>query len=278
MRLDTIGRREDNILQMDRKKMVAGTVVLALVAGSLAWVLYQRTIVPGLTASGTIEGTEVTVSSTVVGRVVSIKVDEGSLVKENDVIAEIDPSEIKQGLDSAQAVYQNAKDNFERTKKLYRNQMVSGQQYDAAKSALEVAAAALETVRIRQNNTQITAPISGVVLVKAIEKGELATVGTPIVTMADLSSVKLTVYLAEKDVGKIKLGEEVGVSVDSYPNERFRGNITYISNQAEFTPKSIQTRDERTAQVFAIKIRIPNPDMKLKPGMPADAEFSWNSQ
>ena len=96
--------------------------------------------------------------------------------------------------------------------------------------------------------------------------------------MADLSVVKLIVYLAEENVGKVSLGEAVDVSVDSYPDQKFVGKITYISDQAEFTPKSIQTKEERTTQVFGIKIEIPNPDLKLKPGMPADAEFKWTSR
>jgi HlyD family secretion protein len=143
---------------------------------------------------------------------------------------------------------------------------------------MDVAKAALDTAQLQLDNTTIKAPISGVILVKAIEPGELATIGTPIVTMADLSVVKLTVYLAEQNVGKVSLGEAVDVSVDSYPDRKFTGKITYISDQAEFTPKSIQTKEERTTQVFGIKIEIPNPDRKLKPGMPADAEFQWTAR
>ena len=112
------------------------------------------------------------------------------------------------------------------------------------------------------------------ILVKAIEAGELAAVGTPIVTMADLRELNLRVYVEEKSVGKVQLGEEVAVTTDSFPNEKFKGSVTYISDKAEFTPKSIQTKDERVTLVFAVKIKIANPDLKLKPGMPADAQFS----
>ena len=156
--------------------------------------------------------------------------------------------------------------------------MISPQQYDAASSALAVASATLQLAKIQVENATIKAPIKGVVLVKAIEQGELATIGTPIVTMADLEKVKLIVYLGERNIGKVKLGEEVSIRVDSYPNEKFSGKIVYISDKAEFTPKSIQTKEERVTQVFAIKIEIPNPGMKLKPGMPADAYFRWNTQ
>jgi HlyD family secretion protein len=174
---------------------------------------------------------------------------------------------------SAQAKYKIAKDDYERSKQLYSEKMVSPQQFEAAASAFEVASAALDTAKVQYENTVIKSPISGKVLVKAIEKGELATVGSSIVTLADLSEVNLTVYLAEKDIGKIMLGEEVLVSVDSFPDEKFKGKVVFISEKAEFTPKAIQTKDERITQVFGIKIKIPNPEMKLKPGMPADAEF-----
>jgi HlyD family secretion protein len=199
-------------------------------------------------------------------------------VEEGQVLALLEDSVLKETVKSTQARYKMAKDDFQRQKKLYADRMISPQQFEAARSSLDVAAAAYETAKIQLENSVIQAPISGIILVKAIEVGELASIGTPIVTLADLSNVNLKVYLAEQDVGKVKLGEEVKVSVDSYPNQKFTGKITYISDTAEFTPKSIQTKSERTTQVFGIKIKIANPDLKLKPGMPADAEFKWNSQ
>ena len=254
-------------------------ILIALVAiGAIVWFFYQRGSEGGLVASGTIEGTEVTVSSKVVAKVLEVKVDEGSQVKEGDVLAVLDARDFQQNLKSAQAKYKIARDDYERSKQLFRDKMISPQQYDMAASAVDVASAALETAKIQLENTTIKAPLSGVILVKAIEPGELATIASPIATMADLSSVDLTVYLPEKDIGKVKLGEEVSIAVDSYPDEKFTGKIKYISEKAEFTPKAIQTKEERVTQVFAIKIKISNPEMKLKPGMPADAEFKWTSQ
>ena len=263
---------------MDKRKMVLLlTVILLLIAGFIYY-FYKNSLDHALTASGTIEVTDVTISSKVVARALEVKVDEGSQVKQGDTLAVLDPSELQQAFNGAQARYQIAKDDFARNKQLFADKMISPQQYDAASSAMDVAKAALDTAQIQFDNAVIKAPISGVILVKAIEPGELATIGTPIVTMADLSVVKLTVYLAEQNVGKVSLGEAVDVSVDAYPGRKFLGKITYISNQAEFTPKSIQTKEERTTQVFGIKIEILNPDQKLKPGMPADAEFAWTSR
>ena len=249
-----------------------------MVAIGLGWFLLRRMGGSGLVASGTIEATEVVVSSKTIGRVTEIYVEEGANVKEGALIASLETQELAAVLRGAQARYQLAKDELERNKRLYKDKMISPQQYEASASAFEVAAAAMDAARLQYENAQIKAPIGGTVLVKAIEKGELATVGTPIVTLADLKEVELIVYLAERDVGKVGLGEKVMVSVDSFPDQKFAGKITFISEKAEFTPKSIQTKDERVTQVFGIKIKIPNPEMKLKPGMPADAEFQWNSQ
>lgn len=253
-------------------------VVVVIIVFGFIYYFYKNSLDHSLTASGTIEVIDVTVSSKVVARVLEVKVDEGSQVKQGDTLAVLDPSELQQAFNGAKARYQIAKDDFARNKQLIADKMISPQQYDASSSALDVAKAALDIAQIQLDNTTVTAPISGVILVRAIEPGELATIGTPIVTMADLSTVKLTVYLAEKNVGKVSLGEAVDVAVDSYPNQKFAGKITYISDQAEFTPKSIQTKEERTTQVFGVKIEIPNPGQKLKPGMPADAEFSWTSR
>jgi HlyD family secretion protein len=254
--------------------LVVGLLLVALIGG-YSWYLYQQSLNKESIASGTIEATEITVSSKAVGKVIAINVDEGSRVTEGEILAEIDAKELSEALKGAEAKFVMAQNDFSRSNKLYKNRTISQQQYDAAKASVDVAAAAKETARLQLDNAIIKAPLSGIVLVKAIEKGELATVGTPIVTMADLSAVKLSVYLAEQSIGKIKLGEAVPVSVDSYPGEKFSGKVVYISDQAEFTPKSIQTKEERTTQVFRIKIEIPNPEMKLKPGMPADAEFAW---
>lgn len=263
---------------MEKRRLIPIILIILLLIGGFAYYFYKNSLQAALTASGTIEATDVTVSSKVVAKALEVKVDEGSQVKQGDTLAVLDPSELQQALNGARAKYQIAKDDFARNRQLFADKMISPQQYDASSSALDVAKATLDTAQLQLDNATIKAPISGVILVKAIEPGELATVGTPIVTMADLSAVKLIVYLAENNVGKVNLGEEVAVSVDSYPGEKFMGKITYISDQAEFTPKSIQTKEERTTQVFGIKIEIPNPELKLKPGMPADAEFKWTSR
>ncbi|MBW2040619.1 MAG: efflux RND transporter periplasmic adaptor subunit, partial [Deltaproteobacteria bacterium] len=92
-------------------------------------------------------------------------------------------------------------------------------------------------------------------------------------SVADLSRVDLKVFVNETEIGKIRPGQSVDVKVDTFPDRTFSGTVSYISPQAEFTPKIIQTQKERVKLVYRVKVRIPNPDLELKPGMPADAWF-----
>ena len=101
----------------------------------------------------------------------------------------------------------------------------------------------------------------------------IAQPGTPLLTVTRLDEVTLTAYVPERSLGLVKLGQEVQVSVDSYPDEYFTGTVVYISPNALFTPKNIQLKEEREKMVFAVKISLPNPEQKLKPGMPADARI-----
>ena len=90
-------------------------------------------------------------------------------------------------------------------------------------------------------------------------------------TIANLDEVTLTIYIPEDEIGKVKVGQTVEVSVDSFPGKVFEGRVNYIASEAEFTPKNVQTKKERVNMVFAVKVKIPNPGHELKPGMPADA-------
>ena len=91
--------------------------------------------------------------------------------------------------------------------------------------------------------------------------------------VADLSSVEIVIYIRETELGEVKLGQKAEISIDTYPDKVYSGKVIYISPEAEFTPKNIQTKEERTKLVFAIKIKIENPNFELKDGMPADAEI-----
>lgn len=138
---------------------------------------------------------------------------------------------------------------------------------------LQSARAQLVTLAARQEKYTLTAPLSGVVLEQVAHQGELAVPGASLVTMADLREVTLTVFVAASDYGRLREGQAVEVTVDSHPGQVFKGVVTHISNEAEFTPKNVQTQEERVNLVYAIKITLPNESGLLKPGMPADARF-----
>ncbi len=244
-----------------------------LVVFGFTWYFISRQSNGGLSASGTIEATEVLVSSKVTGKVAELKFEEGDQVKAGDVLALIESDSYTANYNSVLARNDLAQSNLARSRELFNQNMISSQQYQAAQSEAEVAKSALELVKIQLGDTSIKSPITGTVMVKALEPGELAAIGTPVYTLANLDKVNLVVYLPEDQVGLVKLGQEVAVNVDSYPNVNFSGKVTHISDNAEFTPKSIQTKEERVTQVFGVKIEIPNLDGKLKPGMPADARF-----
>lgn len=260
---------------MNKGKITLIVVVSFLVLLGILFAFWQR---KGeiLSASGTIEATEVLVSSKVMGKVLEVKVKEGEEVTLGEVLAVIDAQEIMANLKGVRARYLLAKNDWERCQKLWQEGVITKQQYDQAQANLESAASALESAELALENTVVRSPLRGFVLTRAVEPGELVTVGSPIVSVADLSELDLMVYLAEKDIGKVRLGEEVKVLVDAFPGEKFSGRVAYIAKQAEFTPKMIQTKEERITQVFGVKIKLSNPDFKLKPGMPADVEFPWN--
>ena len=142
---------------------------------------------------------------------------------------------------------------------------------EAARAQVEAAAASLELARTQMQYTEIKAPFKGIVTVQAIEPGEVVMPSRIAITVADLSVIELKIFVPETEIGYIKPDQKVEVKVDSFPDKSFWGKVAYISPQAEFTPKIIQTHKERVKLVYLVKVDIPNPDLELKPGMPADA-------
>lgn len=147
---------------------------------------------------------------------------------------------------------------------------------EAVKRQVEQAEAALEIIKVQLSKLTLSSPISGVVAARYAEVGEVAKPGVSILTITELEEVALTAYVPESKIGRVKLGQEALVTVDSYPGESFTGEVVYISPRALFTPRNIQLKEEREKMVFAVKIRLANPEQKLKPGMPADARILTN--
>lgn len=142
-----------------------------------------------------------------------------------------------------------------------------------AKARLEQAQQSLAIAQLRLSYATIGSSLAGVVISKNIEPGEYAAPGTPVVTIGDLVHVWLRACINETDLGRVRLGQKARVTTDSYPGKAYEGRIAFISSEAEFTPKTVQTQKERVKLVYRIKINIDNPRMELKAGMPADAEI-----
>ena len=147
----------------------------------------------------------------------------------------------------------------------------------AAEANVKAATDSLRLTKITLDYTVMRAPFSGVILVRDAELGEAVQPGTPIVTLADLDHVWLRAYLNEVDLGKVGWGQPAIVTADTWPGRHYMGRISFISSEAEFTPKSVETHAERVTLVYRIKIDVDNPQHQLKPGMPADAmiDLSW---
>jgi HlyD family secretion protein len=140
-----------------------------------------------------------------------------------------------------------------------------------AEAQIAQARAAYLAIQAQIDKMTLRTPISGVVTSRSAHTGEAAVPGAILLTVANLDPVKLTIYVPEDELSRVYLGQEVEVGVDSFPQRVFTGTVSYISQQAEFTPKNVQTEKERVNMVFAVKVRLPNPGRLLKPGMPADA-------
>jgi HlyD family secretion protein len=147
----------------------------------------------------------------------------------------------------------------------------TAEEVSVAQAQVSQAEAALGILQVQLHKMSLLSPLSGLVSNRSIHVGETASAGATLMTIANLEEVKLTVYIPENRYGRIQLGQEVDVEVDSFPGQVYKGEVVYISSEAEFTPRNVQTEEERVNTVFAVKILIPNPDRDLKPGMPADA-------
>jgi HlyD family secretion protein len=205
-----------------------------------------------------------------------------------------------------EAELSKAKKDYERNMGLYKEELVSAQQMDESTKAYHVAASLYENAlqalslvkegprkeeikmaehRVEQaraslrvneerlKDTVIYAPTDGVVLRKLVELGETVSPGTPVFTIGDLAHPWIKVYVKEDKLGYVKLNQRAVITVDTYKGKKYEGTVTYISSEAEFTPKNVQTQEERVKLVFGIKVSVKNINDELKPGMPADVRI-----
>lgn len=228
-------------------------------------------------------------------------------------LAELDagsrPEEIAQGraaVARARAEEQRWRAEAARQAELYAQDIVSAREREAADAALAVAHAQLRDAeerltlllkgprreKITQSRARLeratqarglsqtrfddgllAAPITGIVLAENVEPGEYVAPGAPVMTIGVLDNVWLRAYIEETDLGRVKLGQPVRLRTDTYADKTYDGVVSFISSEAEFTPKNVQTEKERVKLVYRVKIDVPNLSLELKPGMPADAEI-----
>lgn len=148
---------------------------------------------------------------------------------------------------------------------------VAEREVEAGRARVAAAEAALEAARIQLSYAELKAPFDGILTSRNVEPGEVVSLGREVLSVADLSRVELKIFVDETEIGGVKPGQPVSVRIDTFPDKRFKGRVSYISPESEFTPKIIQTHKERVKLVYLVKVALDNPKFELKPGMPADA-------
>lgn len=220
------------------RKIILGLFcVLALAAGCgkiFSWGQWQF--------SGTVELDEHNVAALVPGRLVTLTADEGDKVKRGQLLGTLDR-------------YEQAARDFERTQRLF-------DKGGATRQAVELAQLAVEDQAIRS-------PVDGVVLVRVHELGEVVASGSPVLVIGDRSHIWVRIYVPEGQINRIRQGQEAWAHLDGL-RQGFKGHITFIADKAEFTPRNVQTAEERVTQTFSVKITLDQPPEFLRPGVAAD--------
>jgi HlyD family secretion protein len=187
----------------------------------------------------------------------SVSVAQEHLYRAQDLLRSLQTGDNSPALTAAQKALEQAKSTAEQ-----------------AESAVGQAQANVDLIDAQLAKLTVVAPSDGVVLTRNVEPGEFVQPGAAAITMGDLSHLTITVYVPEDRYGNIFLGQNASMSVDSFPGTKFNAQVSFISDQAEFTPRNVQTVEGRSSTVYAIKLKVNDPQGRLKPGMPADVVFS----
>jgi HlyD family secretion protein len=284
-------------------KRVVPVIIVVLLVGFFGYRTWQKKQAEKKDKSfyGTVEVTEAVISPQVSGRIVELNAVEGGKVSPGTLVVRLDETLYRAQIDSARAALDAVlgqeqvldanlaalRQSQERARKLYQagagpkmaweDLAKQAKVIEAQKDALHVQAgqaqAAIDLATRQLEYASIHAPRGGTVLRVHAQLGETAFPGTALMTIADLSAVEVRIYVPEPMLGKIKLGQKVEIKTDSDPDRPVAAKVSWISDQAEFTPKNVQTREERVRLVYAVKVTADNQDGMLKIGMPVDAYF-----
>ena len=251
--------------------------------------------------SGTIEVDEVHVGPRMAGRVEKIFSQEGDRLKENQIIAQLEANELRarrdlaaaqidtalRDADAAAAQLEFLRADAKRQKDLLARKVVSPNDSERADSASKTqeknleaaqmkviqARAQLADIDAQLKEMQVLAPAESILEVLTVKVGDVLPPNGEVATLLLPEHLWVRVYVPETWLGKIKLGQQVRVQVDSFPGQDFPGEVEQINRQAEFTPRNVQTVEDRIKQVFGVKVRLPNNDDRLRAGMAADVYF-----
>ena len=268
------------------KKIVLSVAALLIVGAAFYWYHRPQNEQP-LVLYGNIDIRQVNTSFRVGGRIKEMNFEEGDTVHQGDVLARLDDepfinaqNQAKAKVEQATAALENAKRTNKRKQELCRTKNASQQDCDTAMANQEIAAADLEyakssadVAQTALNDTALTAPADGVVLIRIFEPGTMISAGVPVYTISLNNKMWVRAYIKETELGRVKLGTPVKILTDS-SNKVYNGHLGFISSTAEFTPKSIETASLRTNLVYRLRIVIDNADDYLKQGMPVTIKLA----
>ena len=268
---------------------ILGTIAVVMLVVTGVLVVQRLTRAPDtafLVASGRIEGRLTTLSARSAGRVAEIKADEGRSVERGETLVVLADPALRERINSlaarvrrTEASLDQAERELARNQKLMADGFITLQMMERTRLEADVQSAALREAKASLAEQQryldemtVRAPTTGTVLVRTIERGEWVQPGTPLFSMVDLNQLYLKIYVPEPDIGKVVHDQPARVHVDAFPDRFFPARVSKIASEAEFTPKNVETREERVKLVFAVELALDdNPGGVLKPGMPADA-------
>jgi HlyD family secretion protein len=240
---------------MNRKALIP-IVIIVLAAIAVYLFVFKA---GGFTYAGTVEATEVDLSSRLTGVIASVNVREGDKVTANQLLVSLSVDDIRVAAEAAESDYKRAVE-------LLKVGSMNREAYDKLKFKWEDA-------EVRLGWANIKSPLDGTVLTRYHEPGEMVNPGTKLLTIADLKHPWAYVYVPQPMLAKLSIGMQVKGLVTEDNNRAVEGSIEHINDQAEFTPKNVQTRKERTRLVFGVKVAFKNDDQYLKPGMTVEVKL-----
>ncbi|RJX34125.1 MAG: efflux RND transporter periplasmic adaptor subunit [Oxalobacter sp.] len=288
-----------------RRNVIVGLVILLLAGLTARYFLRPPVQLPGLTyGNGRLEATEADIATKVAGRLAEVQAREGDNLAANQIAAKLDAEDLAAQLNAAEAAVMQARDgvdgaisqqklakvSLDRTRELIKKGFISGDRLDRDISALQTANATLaaarnkvseaqsraDVLRVNVKDTSLRAPIAGRVLYRLAEPGEVLAAGGKVFTLLDLSDVYMSIYLPTEEAGKVALNSPAKIVLDALPDTPIPAKVVFVAPRSQFTPKEVETRNEREKLMFRIKVKVDLDWLKqhadmAKPGMPGIA-------